>query len=137
MNKETSEYPHRQLLPKVSLGKVGHSHSPVHAPSKRRSLACTNCRRKHIKCTGPPSCETCVHSGRACVFEPSKDRRRKEALRHAEKATERYRNALVMVIQTFKSGADQDVRDLVDRMKQSSSVDDSLAELQEMTHREK
>ncbi|RAH59407.1 hypothetical protein BO85DRAFT_269593 [Aspergillus piperis CBS 112811] len=89
MNKETSEYPHRQLLPKVSLGKVGHTHSPVHAPSKRRSFACTNCRRKHIKCTGPPSCETCVHSGRTCVFEPSKDRRRKEALRHAEKATER------------------------------------------------
>ncbi|RDH26806.1 hypothetical protein BDQ94DRAFT_164186 [Aspergillus welwitschiae] len=121
MNKETSEYPHRQLLPKASLGKVGHSHSPVHAPSKRRSFACTNCRRKHIKCTGPPSCETCVHSGRT-------------SLRHAEKATERYRNALVMVIQTFKSGADQDVRDLVDRIKQSSSVDDSLAELQEMTH---
>ena len=71
------------------------------------------------------------------MFEPSKDRRRKEALRHAERATEGYRNALVMVIQTFKSGADQDVRDLVDRMKQSSSVDDSLAELQEMTHREK
>ncbi|OJJ65832.1 hypothetical protein ASPBRDRAFT_49438 [Aspergillus brasiliensis CBS 101740] len=132
MNKATSGNLPRRLLPEVSPGKV--SHSPVQTSSKRRSFACTNCRRKHIKCTGPPSCETCVHSGRTCVFEPSKDRRRKEALRHAEKATEGYRNALVMVIQTFKSGADQEVRDLVDRMKQSSSVDDSLAELQEMTH---
>ncbi|PYH50909.1 uncharacterized protein BO96DRAFT_439429 [Aspergillus niger CBS 101883] len=75
MNKVISEYPHRQLLPKVSLG----------------------------KCTGPPYCEICVRSGRTCVFEPSKDRRRKGALRHAEKI--------------FKSGADQDVCDLVDRMK--------------------
>ncbi|PYH28313.1 uncharacterized protein BO87DRAFT_402355 [Aspergillus neoniger CBS 115656] len=92
MNKATSENLPRRLLPKVSPG----------------------------KCTGPPSCETCVYSGRTCVFEPSKDRRRKEALRYAEKI--------------FKSGADQDVRDLVDRMKQSSSINDSLAELQEMTH---
>lgn len=133
MNKVISEYPHRQLLPKVSLGKVGHFHSLVHTPSKRRSFACINCRRKHIKvifvnwtymnetnwlqCTGPPYCEICVRSGRTCVFEPSKDRRRKGALRHAEKIIEEYRNALMMVIQIFKSGADQDVCDLVDRMK--------------------
>ncbi|OJJ78309.1 hypothetical protein ASPBRDRAFT_112742, partial [Aspergillus brasiliensis CBS 101740] len=72
------------------------------------------------KCSGPPSCESCVVSGRACVFEPYKDRRRKEALRHAERAAE--------------GGAKQDVYNLVKRMKQSSSVDDSLAELQEMAH---
>ena len=89
-----------------------------------------------LLCTGPPICESCVLSGRTCVFEPYKDRRRKEALRHAERATEGYRNALVMVFQTYKSGADQDVCDMVNRIKQSL-VDDSLAELQEMAHRDK
>ncbi|KAL2710580.1 Proline utilization trans-activator [Kluyveromyces marxianus] len=46
---------------------------PAKKKSKRSSLACTRCRRRHIKCPGGEPCSKCLNAGVACEYvEPNK-----------------------------------------------------------------
>lgn len=45
----------------------------VRKPSKRSTLACVRCRRKHVKCPGGDPCSKCATAGIACEYlEPNK-----------------------------------------------------------------
>lgn len=52
-----------------STGSAGY----VRKPSKRSSLACVRCRRKHVKCPGGDPCPKCAAANIACEYlEPNK-----------------------------------------------------------------
>ncbi len=38
---------------------------------------CVNCRERHLKCSGGPSCRRCAKEGRECLFKPSRRGHRK------------------------------------------------------------
>ncbi|PGH14555.1 hypothetical protein AJ80_05875 [Polytolypa hystricis UAMH7299] len=46
------------------------------APKSRLSSTCTNCRERHLKCDGGPTCSRCRTDGRSCVFVVSRRGRR-------------------------------------------------------------
>lgn len=84
------------------------------------------------QCIGTPCCEACTVSIPECVFELSRDKRRREVLRYAEQAKQEYRDNLANVMQIFKDGADKDTCDDINRMKCLCSVDNTLSELGSM-----
>src|ERR1700712_2009579 len=47
--------------------------SPANEIDKLAPLACTECRRKHVKCdTSVPNCMRCVSTGAQCQYLPSR-----------------------------------------------------------------
>ncbi|KAB8212867.1 hypothetical protein BDV33DRAFT_185993 [Aspergillus novoparasiticus] len=122
----------RTLLPAVCRG-LHRSQAPIlriERKSKRRSFACTSCQRKRVKCIGPPPCEACAVSKSECSFEPFTDKRRKLALRVAQRDAENYRRISAYITNILRSGKEEDVKILVKRMQKASSLDFALADLQ-------
>ncbi|RDH26846.1 hypothetical protein BDQ94DRAFT_154894 [Aspergillus welwitschiae] len=84
---------------------------PIHRglTPNRRNTACTMCRRKRRKCTGTPICLSCMSSRSECIFEPHKDKRRKAALRHAEKNGQKLAILLERLLTFLKIEKDETV----------------------------
>ncbi|RAK73373.1 uncharacterized protein BO72DRAFT_451743 [Aspergillus fijiensis CBS 313.89] len=60
--------------------------SPPDLPHiKKRSNACEACKKRKTKCQGTQPCEKCIQAGSQCVFAEELDRRKKLALRQAER----------------------------------------------------
>ncbi|KAL2829886.1 hypothetical protein BJY01DRAFT_121743 [Aspergillus pseudoustus] len=87
---------------------------PVHAktgaepivPSKpkrsRQSIACITCQKKRKRCSGSPPCDACEASGTQCVFDPSKDKRRKLNVQQAHETVSR-------LLDILQHGPDEDL----------------------------
>ncbi|KAE8320737.1 hypothetical protein BDV39DRAFT_187272 [Aspergillus sergii] len=130
--------PLRTLLPAVCRS-PHKPPTPVHCverKSKRRSLACSSCQRKKVKCSGPP-CGACAATNSECCFEPLTDKRRKLTRKAAEKDMESYRHVSMYLISILRSGKDDDVNNLVKEIQKASSLGSALADLQSLISREK
>lgn len=58
------------------------SSSPSIKPSGIATLACTVCRKQHLKCdAGKPSCSRCTETDQVCFYEPSRRGGRRKKLR--------------------------------------------------------
>ncbi|CAG7557454.1 unnamed protein product [Fusarium equiseti] len=58
------------------------SSSPSVKPSGIATLACTVCRKQHLKCdAGKPSCSRCTETDQVCFYEPSRRGGRRKKLR--------------------------------------------------------
>ncbi|KAI8712528.1 Zn(2)-C6 fungal-type domain-containing protein [Fusarium sp. LHS14.1] len=69
----------------MSLHSANSETSPTvqDGPSKPSALACTECRRKHVKCdAGSPQCMRCQTQGLRCRYEPSRRGLKRRKLHH-------------------------------------------------------
>ncbi|PYH76650.1 hypothetical protein BO82DRAFT_396005 [Aspergillus uvarum CBS 121591] len=92
----------------------------------RRSSACLKCREKRVKCVGSSPCQACTETGTACIFEPSRDRRRKSALIYAEQSAQRYQEILKQLICTLMFGNDEQISALKEYVRYHASVESCL-----------
>ncbi|KAF9884369.1 hypothetical protein FE257_001825 [Aspergillus nanangensis] len=125
--------PLRQLLPAPSRANElieTPSQANKSKKSKRRSMACSECREKRTRCTGSPPCAMCSRSGSICIFDSSTDRRRKDALTRATKVADDYRNALITVIKILQHGGNVDVERLRREMIHINTVDGTIEDIQ-------
>ncbi|KAE8334167.1 hypothetical protein BDV24DRAFT_146301 [Aspergillus arachidicola] len=132
--------PLRTLLPAACRSPHKPSPPPVHRVerrSKRRSLACSSCQRKKVKCSGPPPCGACAATNSECCFKPLTDKRRKLTRKAVEKDMESYRHVSMYLISILRSGKEDDVNNLVKEIQKASSLDSALADLQLLISQEK
>ncbi|KAB8253486.1 hypothetical protein BDV32DRAFT_134041 [Aspergillus pseudonomiae] len=131
--------PRRILLPAGCRSPHKHP-TPVHHVErrpKRRSLACSSCQRKKVKCSGPPPCEACAATKSECFFEPLTDKRRRLTRKAVENDMESYRHVSMYLISILRSGKEDDVYNLVKEVQKASSLDSALTDLQSSMYREK
>ncbi|KAL2782337.1 hypothetical protein BJX66DRAFT_351536 [Aspergillus keveii] len=84
---------------------------------KRQTVACTSCQLKRIKCSGASPCDGCAERDSACHYDPRKDKRRKEALKHAQKTNK----ALEAIITILHEGNSMDLDKLKAKVKSFAS----------------
>ena len=57
--------PRRKMSEKAGVSKAK-------SDTLKMSPVCTNCRERHLKCSGPPLCTRCKNEGSQCIFVPSR-----------------------------------------------------------------
>ncbi|KAL2859766.1 Zn(II)2Cys6 transcription factor domain-containing protein [Aspergillus lucknowensis] len=92
---------------------------------KRQSVACISCQIKRTKCSGSSPCDECASTESICRYDPSKDKRRKEALKNAQRTDE----ILKAIINILYQGSDDDLQNLKAMVKSFASPEASLEEL--------
>lgn len=97
---------------------------PIKAP-KKRNMACTSCQNKQIKV----KCQECTASKSECIFYPSKDKRRKVALKTTQNEAQNLRHILMHLVHTLRYGIDEKVEILKEDMEKGSSPDDAIVHL--------
>ncbi|RAL06615.1 Zn(II)2Cys6 transcription factor domain-containing protein [Aspergillus homomorphus CBS 101889] len=121
----------RPLLPADSTpSSQSRSENGSNSAQSRRSSACFECRKKRVKCVGSSPCHACARSGSACIFDPSKDRRRKSALISAERSTQRYKGMLTQLIRTLMFDNDEKISALKEFVRDHASVEGCLKSLE-------
>ncbi|KAL2782482.1 hypothetical protein BJX66DRAFT_331162 [Aspergillus keveii] len=113
MASRTTKASLRPLLPATAS-----CSTPVQEPTRRnrkrhrQTTACTSCQAKRIKCSGSSPCD---------------DRRRKEALKHAEQS----KKALEAIIAILYNGTEVDLHELKTQVKSFASPEAVMEELLE------
>ncbi|KAL2782458.1 hypothetical protein BJX66DRAFT_331171 [Aspergillus keveii] len=126
MASRTTKASLRPLLPATAS-----CSTPVQEPTQRnrkrhrQTTACTSCQAKRIKCSGSSPCDGCTERDSACYYDPRKDRRRKEALKHAEQS----KKALEAVIAILYNGTEVDLHELKTEVKSFASPEAAMEEL--------
>ncbi|PYH75407.1 hypothetical protein BO82DRAFT_410550 [Aspergillus uvarum CBS 121591] len=116
----------RPLLPAATPPSPIVSRKVSGSTQTRRSSACLKCREKRVKCVGSSPCQACTETGTACIFEPSRDRRRKSALIYAEQSTQKYRKILKQLLRTLMFGNDEQISALKEFVRNHASVGSCL-----------
>ncbi|KAL3486154.1 hypothetical protein BJX62DRAFT_228933 [Aspergillus germanicus] len=94
---------------------------------RQTTTACTSCQAKRIKCSGSSPCDGCVERDSTCYFDPRKDKRGKEALKHAQQTNK----ALTAIITILYRGIEADLDELKARVKSFTSPEAFMEELLE------
>ncbi|KAJ5320120.1 hypothetical protein PENANT_c025G05033 [Penicillium antarcticum] len=83
-----------------------HTSTGVSRP-KKNSTACLACKAAKRKCSGPPGkCKACSASNLECLFDPSRDLRRKVAVKRTIQELTDHKDLLNVLLDTIRS-ADQ------------------------------
>ncbi|RAL65663.1 hypothetical protein DID88_005334 [Monilinia fructigena] len=98
------------------------------AAIKRRcvSTACVACRKRKSKCDGnTPSCAACSSVyGTECVYDPLSDHRRKGVYKEKIDSLKTRNSTLQTLIQAILNAAEDDVPNLVRKIRTCESLDD-------------
>ncbi|KAL4781046.1 hypothetical protein BJX76DRAFT_363902 [Aspergillus varians] len=89
---------------------------------KRQTVACASCQIKRVKCSGSFPCDGCAGTDSVCHYNPRKDKRRKEALKDAQKTKETLKNIIGILYQ----GTDRDVDKLKAKVKSCASPEAAM-----------
>lgn len=111
----------------ASSGKKKTRRNTDPSTQKRRcvSTACIACRRRKSKCDGAlPSCAACASVyGTECVYDPNSDHRRKGVYREKAGTVKAKNSTLHVLIDAIISFPEDEVHDLVHRIRTSTSLD--------------
>ena len=111
----------------ASTGKKKARRNTDSSTQKRRcvSTACIACRRRKSKCDGAlPSCAACASVyGTECVYDPNSDHRRKGVYREKAGTVKAKNSTLHVLIDAIIDAPEDDVYDLVHRIRTASSLD--------------
>ncbi|KAE8361560.1 hypothetical protein BDV27DRAFT_132922 [Aspergillus caelatus] len=90
----------------------------------RSSAACTECRRRRIKCNGYTPCEQCTLNNRECVINLLHDKRKKIYLRELEQELQYHRTFFHQLYQVICECDDADVNQLVSLIRDGGTKED-------------
>ncbi|KAE8130758.1 hypothetical protein BDV38DRAFT_266347 [Aspergillus pseudotamarii] len=90
----------------------------------RSPAACTECRRRRIKCNGYTPCEPCTLHNRECVIDLRHDKRKKTHLRELEQELQYYRTFIHQLYQVIGECDDADVNQLVSLIRDGGTKED-------------
>ncbi|KAE8391690.1 hypothetical protein BDV23DRAFT_152839 [Aspergillus alliaceus] len=121
----------RLLLPKNPIQEDPQPNftSGTELKRKRQSTACTVCQRKRVKCTGIAPCQGCTASGSECVFDFSKDKRRKETLLKAQRDASNTYQVLIQLVRILYHGTDEIVKELRAHIQGAPSLQEAMVKL--------
>ncbi|KAE8396771.1 hypothetical protein BDV37DRAFT_267401 [Aspergillus pseudonomiae] len=124
----------RLLLPKNSIQEDPQRDSNLGTVLKRRrqTTACTTCQRKRTKCTGTTPCQGCTASGSECVFDFSKDKRRKETLLKAQRDALDTYQILLQLVRILYDGTDETVKKLRGNIQGVPSLQEAMVNLRSL-----
>ncbi|KAI9756100.1 MAG: hypothetical protein M4579_003987 [Chaenotheca gracillima] len=103
------------------------------AASKKISTACSSCKKRKVKCSGPPSpCDACVSHDRECTFNEESDARRKVAYKRKVEESELYQNALQDLVEALRSTNEPEFGQLLDLIRSNASMEDILSSVDDV-----
>ncbi|KAJ5273065.1 hypothetical protein N7478_008190 [Penicillium angulare] len=94
---------------------------------KKNSTACLACKAAKRKCSGaPPPCKACISAGaeNECHFDPSRDLRRKVAVKRTIQELRDYKDLLDSLLSTIRGAHSDKVEKLVDLVKRNGPLRD-------------
>ena len=149
MKYQIPSMPLRPLLPAPNTDQELITEADVGQKSKGQSVGCAECQKKRIrvsiatgsrplhcqsanrqKCNGSIACDMCSRSGSTCTFDPSTDKRQKDAFKSAVKAADNYRNVLLVVIKILQGGEETETQALRTKLRHFSTVDGNIDDVQ-------
>lgn len=68
-----------KILAQICSKKFKKNYKQNKTPKKKTNEACTNCRIKHIRCSGVLNCHNCKKSGLNCKYTPKIKKYRKSS----------------------------------------------------------
>ncbi|KAJ6135693.1 Transcription factor [Penicillium capsulatum] len=99
---------------------------------KKNSTACLSCKTAKRKCSGPPSpCKACISAGSEndCHFDPSRDLRRKVAVKRTIQELTDYKDVLFSLLQTIRTGHIEKVEELTALIRDKDGSIEDIAHL--------
>ncbi|KAL3465178.1 C6 transcription factor [Aspergillus heterothallicus] len=91
---------------------------------KRASMACLACKKSKRKCSGAYRCDNCIAYDRECVFDETKDQRRRVTAKHTAEELVYYQNYLDRIFKVVKAENEFFGQMLFDSIRKGSSRED-------------
>ncbi|KAJ5705147.1 hypothetical protein N7536_000836 [Penicillium majusculum] len=92
---------------------------------KKNSTACLACKHAKRKCSGPESpCKACQSAGTECLFDPTRDLRRKVAVKRTIQELRNYKVLLDSLLSTLASDDQVQFDKVVDLIRKKASFRD-------------
>ncbi|KAF2092972.1 hypothetical protein NA57DRAFT_61831 [Rhizodiscina lignyota] len=93
-------------------------------------VACNNCRKKKLKCSGArPICQNCAKTHGQCVYQAESNETRNESLKRKASELENQVQQLDRVLSSLRSGSEQDIRAVLDRLQNAESMELAVSEI--------
>ncbi|CAG8376373.1 unnamed protein product [Penicillium salamii] len=125
--------------------KVSHHHNPKHFPAlapgpprmfapqtstavtkpKKNSTACLACKAAKRKCSGPDApCKACRAANTECYFDPSRDLRRKVAVKRTIQELTNHKELLASLIKTLKRADEPELENILNLIRKEAPLED-------------
>jgi hypothetical protein len=93
---------------------------------KRASMACLACKKSKRKCSGAYRCDNCVAYGRECVFDETKDQRRRVAAKHTAEELVYFQDFLYDLVRVVRAEDESYGRTLFSCIRKGTPLNDIL-----------
>ncbi|KAJ5747544.1 uncharacterized protein N7511_009240 [Penicillium nucicola] len=112
------------LAPGPPRASAPHTSVGISRP-KKNSTACLACKAAKRKCSGPPGkCKTCSAANLECLFDPSRDLRRKVAVKRTIQELTDHKDLLNALLDMIRSADKPDSEKITDIIRNSISNED-------------
>ncbi|KAL2841713.1 hypothetical protein BJY01DRAFT_217259 [Aspergillus pseudoustus] len=91
---------------------------------KRASMACLACKKSKRKCSGTYRCDNCIAYGRECVFDETKDQRRRVAAKHTAEELVYFQDFINKLLRVVRAENESYGQSLFSCIRRSSSLDE-------------
>ncbi|KAK9847630.1 hypothetical protein MYU51_018497 [Penicillium brevicompactum] len=92
---------------------------------KKNSTACLACKAAKRKCSGPDApCKACQAAGTECYFDPSRDLRRKVAVKRTIQELTNHKELLTALLKTLKNADETQLEGILNLIRNESPLEE-------------
>ncbi|RJE26454.1 hypothetical protein PHISCL_01164, partial [Aspergillus sclerotialis] len=118
--------PYRPIRPRTSVPDGSSTHNTEDGKLKRASIACTECKRRRVRCSDGIPCTECSIHDRNCVYNELADKRRKIAAKHAQEELQYYRGFVEQLLRAIRHGEQNHVDEIIGIIRAGAAEDEIL-----------